>query len=101
MNIGVFKIEHTPNLILNIVVTEIEQGKLNLEQGVGAHPEKKRALRASFFPSFEMSVVPVVVAVDAPVVRNQENKKRRPDGQMCEAPDCNEFFSSNWYAQNR
>ena len=48
----------------------------------------------------------VEIPQDAPVVRNKEGKKRRPDGQCCEAlgPDgevCGEFFSSSWYAQNR
>lgn len=37
----------------------------------------------------------------APVVKDAEGKKRRHDGQACEAPGCGEFFSSNWYAQNR
>ena len=37
----------------------------------------------------------------APVVKNTKGKKRRADGQACEAPDCDEFFSSSWYAQGR
>ena len=37
----------------------------------------------------------------APVVKNVAGKKRRHDGQACEAPGCDEFFSSSWYAQGR
>lgn len=49
-----------------------------------------------------MSVPTVGVLPDrAPVVINAQGKKRRPNGQACEAPGCNEFFSSTWYAQNR
>lgn len=49
-----------------------------------------------------MATVLVAAAMaTAPVVRDAKGKKRRPDGRACEAPDCNEFFSSSWYAQNR
>ena len=43
-----------------------------------------------------------LVCVPCPVVKNAVGKKRRQhDGQACEAPDCDEFFSSSWYPQGR
>ena len=97
-------------------MNKIEQGGLNKIEQRDFPPELgKTTIRAPRAPIRKSPMAAqalwtmascVEIPQDAPVVRNKEGKKRRPDGQCCEAlgPDgevCGEFFSSSWYAQNR